>query len=145
SYLQTHDWKGQLKSFREMYSERRDALLGALDDMMPAGATWTRPGGGFYVWLTLPDGMDAKAMLPRAVAARGADVTGRAFCSADQGRQSMRLSYCYPTPQQIVEGVRRLSSVISEETELRDTFGTASPTEPRGLETPHETPQSDLS
>src|SRR5699024_6907689 len=70
SYLQTHDWKGQLKSFREMYSERRDALLGALDDMMPTGATWTRPGGGFYVWLTLPDGMDAKAMLPRAVTAR---------------------------------------------------------------------------
>ena len=53
-----------------MYRERRDAMVEALDDLMPAGATWNVPSGGFYVWLTLPEGLDAKAMLPRAVTAR---------------------------------------------------------------------------
>ena len=69
-YLATHDWKGQIKTFRENYRERRDAMLSALEQHMPAGCTWTRPEGGFYVWVTVPEGVDTKAMLPRAVTAR---------------------------------------------------------------------------
>ncbi|MGH3424946.1 MAG: PLP-dependent aminotransferase family protein [Nocardioidaceae bacterium] len=141
SYLSNHDWQGQIKSFREMYRERRDTMLAALADLMPPASTWTRPDGGFYVWLTLPEGVDAKAMLPRAVTARVAYVPGTAFYSDGFGSQSMRLSYCYPTPEQIVEGVRRLSSVIETETELRETFGASLPSRPRG----YESPQSDLS
>ena len=80
-----------------MYRERRDAMVEALDDMMPAAARWNVPTGGFYVWLTLPDGLDAKAMLPRAVTARVAFVPGTAFFADGFGAQSMRLSYCYPT------------------------------------------------
>src|SRR6195952_474681 len=70
AYLSKHDWQGQIKDFREMYRERRDAMVQALDDLMPAGCRWNVPTGGFYVWLTLPPGIDAKAMLPRAVTAR---------------------------------------------------------------------------
>src|SRR5699024_3985857 len=66
-YLDTHDWQGQIKTFRENYRERRDAIVSALDQYMPAGCSWTYPDGGFYVWLTVPEGVDAKAMLPRAV------------------------------------------------------------------------------
>ena len=55
SYLRNHDWQGQVKQFREMYRERRDAMIEALDDMMPAAARWNVPEGGFYVWLTLPE------------------------------------------------------------------------------------------
>jgi DNA-binding transcriptional MocR family regulator len=137
AYLAQHDWQGQIKAFREMYRERRDAMISALDDMMPATARWNVPGGGFYVWLTLPDGLDAKAMLPRAVTARVAYVPGTAFFADGFGAQSMRLSFCYPTPERIREGVRRLVGVIEEELELRDTFGSPSSALTRGYEGPN--------
>jgi len=141
AYLTSHDWLGQIKQFREMYRERRDAMIGALDDLMPAAARWNVPGGGFYVWVTLPDGLDAKAMLPRAVTARVAYVPGTAFFADGFGAQSMRLSYCYPTPERIREGVRRLTGVIEDELELRETFGAPA----RGLHRGYEAPNSDLS
>ena len=145
SYLTNHDWQGQVKQFREMYRERRDAMIGALEDLMPAGARWNVPDGGFYVWLTLPHGLDAKAMLPRAVTARVAYVPGTAFFADGFGAQSMRLSYCYPTPERIREGVRRLVGVIEEELELRETFGTIAG-EPHGsVERGYESPNTDLS
>jgi len=124
TYLSTQPWKQQIKTFRELYRERRDAMLDTLDLVMPEGTNWTRPGGGFYVWLTLPEHLDATAMLPRAVTARVAYVPGTAFYADGLGSWSMRLSYCYPTPERIREGVRRLGSVIDEELELRATFGT---------------------
>jgi DNA-binding transcriptional MocR family regulator len=123
SYLSVHDWQGQIKQFREMYRDRRDAMIGALTDMMPATVRWNVPDGGFYVWLTLPPGVNAKAMLPRAVTARVAYVPGTAFFADGFGSSSMRLSYCYPTPERIREGVRRLAGVVEAEMELLDTFG----------------------
>ena len=103
AYLSTCDWRGQIKSFREMYRERRDAMLGALAEHMP-DSSWTVPDGGFYTWVKLPDGLDAKDMLPRAVTARVAYVPGTAFYADGQGRDHMRLSFCYPTPERIREG-----------------------------------------
>jgi DNA-binding transcriptional MocR family regulator len=137
SYLRTHDWQGQVKEFREMYRERRDAMVDALDDLMPAAAQWNVPDGGFYVWVTLPEGLDAKAMLPRAVTARVAYVPGTAFFADGFGARSMRLSYCYPTPDRIREGVRRLVGVIEEELELRATFGASTHAAARGYEGPN--------
>jgi 2-aminoadipate transaminase len=124
-YLATHDWKGQIKSFRETYRQRRDAILGALEQYLPAGCSWTRPDGGFYVWLTVPEGVDTKAMLPRAVTARVAYASGTGFYAGSPGAGSrqMRLSYCYPTPERIREGVRRLANVLTDEMELYRTFG----------------------
>src|SRR3954451_2485776 len=137
AYLRAHDWQGQVKQFREMYRERRDAMVEALDDMMPATARWNVPDGGFYVWLTLPDGLDAKAMLPRAVTARVAYVPGTAFFADGFGTRSVRLSYCYPPPERIREGVRRLVGVIEEELELRETFGAGAHALDRGYEAPN--------
>jgi DNA-binding transcriptional MocR family regulator len=137
SYLRDCDWMGQIKQFREMYRERRDALLDALEDHMPPGATWTRPDGGFYVWLTLPEGLDSKSMLPRAVTERVAYVPGTAFYADGFGSRCMRLSYCYPPPDRIREGVRRLAGVIGSELELRQTFGASGPVLTRGYEGPH--------
>jgi 2-aminoadipate transaminase len=121
-YLRTQPWLEQVKVFREIYRERRDAMLEALEAMMPAGCRWTRPEGGFYVWLTLPDGLDSKVMQPRGLHARVAYVPGIGFYADGQGRQDMRLSYCFPTPDRIREGVRRLAGVVEEEIELRLTF-----------------------
>jgi 2-aminoadipate transaminase len=124
AYLATCDWKGQIKAFRELYRERRDAMIGALAEHLP-DATWTVPDGGFYTWVKLPSGLDAKAMLPRAVTARVAYVPGSAFYFDDRGTDHMRLSFCFPTPDRIREGVRRLAGVVAGESELVSLFGTS--------------------
>ncbi len=124
SYLSTCDWRSQVKSYRELYRERRDAMIGALQDYLPE-ASWNVPDGGFYTWVRLPDGLDARDMLPRAVTARVAYVPGTAFYYDGSGTDHMRLSFCYPTPERIREGVRRLAGVVSGERELVELFGTA--------------------
>jgi 2-aminoadipate transaminase len=115
AYLHHHDWRGQIKIFREMYRERRDAMIAGLTDHMPKGTTWTYPHGGFFVWVTLPPGLDSQAMLPRAVSARVAYVPGTAFFADGFGSRHMRLSYCFPTPDRIIEGTRRLGDVLTYE------------------------------
>ena len=121
-YLKTYDWFQQVKEYRSMYRERRDAMLESLAEYLPS-CSWTVPDGGFYTWVTLPEGLDAHAMLPRAVTHRVAYVSGTAFFSDGQGRDHMRLSYCYPTPDSIREGVRRLGTVVEAEKELVTMFG----------------------
>jgi DNA-binding transcriptional MocR family regulator len=123
-YLAGHDWLSQIKSFTEAYRDRRDALLHALETYLPDGCTWNVPDGGFYVWLTVPEGVDTKAMLPRAVTARVAYASGTGFYADGFGSRQLRLSYCYPTPERIVEGVRRLAGVLEAELDVMRTFGT---------------------
>jgi DNA-binding transcriptional MocR family regulator len=125
-YLANQPWREQVAVFRSVYQERRDALLDAMGMHFPAGTTWTVPDGGFYSWVTLPPGIDATAMLPRAVSALVAYVPGTGFFADDQGRSNMRLSYCYPPADRIREGVRRLAGVVEAEMEIADTFGTTS-------------------
>ncbi len=141
-YLATQDWQGQVTAFRSMYRERRDAMLEALPLQMPEGTTWTHPTGGFYVWVTLPGELDAKVLLPRAVTARVAFVPGTAFYADGSGRNHLRLSYCYPEPDRIREGVRRLGTVLEEEVELRATFGSTGPLRPARPQA--ESPAPDL-
>ncbi|WP_020669084.1 PLP-dependent aminotransferase family protein [Amycolatopsis nigrescens] len=135
-YLATHDWKGQIKTFQENYRERRDAIISALEQHMPAGCSWTHPDGGFYVWVTVPPGVDTKAMLPRAVTARVAYASGTGFYADGFGSRQMRLSYCYPTPERIKEGVRRLAGVLESEMDLVRTFGSVSPRPISGPQSP---------
>lgn len=125
-YLSTADWKAQINTFRGVYHERKNTMLAALDEYLPE-LTWTNPNGGFYVWVTLPEQLDSKAMLPRAVKELVAYTPGTAFFSDGEGRQNMRLSFCYPTPEHIRVGIRRLATVIRGELDLLDTFaGTGS-------------------
>jgi 2-aminoadipate transaminase len=122
-YFAHYPWRETLKSLRDIYRERRDAMLDALDEDFPAGARWNRPQGGFYVWLQLPEGLDARAMLAKAIAARVAYVPGGAFYADGQGTSELRLSYCFPTPDRIREGVRRLAGVVDEELDLVRALG----------------------
>jgi DNA-binding transcriptional MocR family regulator len=137
-YLAAHDWRGQIKTFTEVYRERRDALIAALETHLPAGSTWNIPDGGFYVWLTVPEGVDTKAMLPRAVTARVAYASGTGFYGDGFGSSQLRLSYCYPTPERITEGVRRLAAVLEAELDVVRTFGSAARPRPslRGPQAP---------
>jgi DNA-binding transcriptional MocR family regulator len=125
-YLSTADWKAQIATFRDVYHERRDAMLAALHEQLPT-LRWTVPNGGFYIWLTLPDYLDSKAMLPRAVKELVAYTPGTAFYTDGGGRNAMRLSFCYPTPDFIREGIRRLAIVINGELSLLNEFSQTDP------------------
>ncbi len=125
-YLSTSDWEAQIDTFRGVYRDRRDAMLNALGDYLP-DLSWTHPTGGFYVWVTLPDNLDSKSMLPRAVKELVAYTPGTAFYADGGGRNKIRLAFCYPTPDFIREGIRRLSTVINGELELLSTFSQTAP------------------
>ena len=119
SYLAHEPWRDQIASFCALYKERRDAMLETLDAHFPASATWTKPKGGFYVWVTLPPEIDTKLLVPRAIAAKVAYVPGTAFYADGFGSWQMRLSYCHPTPERIRKGVEALGGVIKEEISRR--------------------------
>ena len=126
-YLENSDWRGQIRVFRDMYRVRRDTMLATLEREMPEGCSWTRPAGGFFVWVTLPEGLDASAMLPRGVNARVAFVPGPAFFADGQGSRNVRLSYCFPPPDRIAMGVERFAQVVRGELEILKTFGMHTP------------------
>jgi DNA-binding transcriptional MocR family regulator len=118
-YLADQPWRDQIASFCKLYRARRDAMLESLEAHFPASATWTKPAGGFYVWVTLPPEIDTTALMPKAIVAKVAYVPGTAFYADGFGSWSMRLSYCHPTPERIREGVKALGGVIKTEMENR--------------------------
>ena len=119
SYLAEQPWRDQIASFCDLYKLRRDAMLESLDEHFPAVAKWTKPSGGFYVWVTLPPEIDTTALMPKAIVAKVAYVPGTAFFADGFGSWSLRLSYCFPTPERIRDGVKALGGVIKSEMSLR--------------------------
>jgi 2-aminoadipate transaminase len=119
SYLSDQPWRDQIAAFAGLYKVRRDAMLESLEKYFPKGATWTKPEGGFYVWITLPPEIDTKALMPKAIVGKVAYVPGTAFYADGFGSWSMRLSYCYPSPEKIREGVKALGGVLATEMQLR--------------------------
>lgn len=115
SYLAEQPWRDQIASFCDVYKIRRDAMLESLDEYFPAVAKWTKPGGGFYVWVTLPPEIDTTALMPKAIVAKVAYVPGTAFYADGFGSWSLRLSFCYPTPERIRDGIKALGGVIKSE------------------------------
>lgn len=98
---------------RQVYSARRDRMLTALDREMPAGVSWTRPEGGMFVWLTLPERIDAADLLATSLATeRVAFVPGRAFFADGSNGNTARLSFSCATEAQIDEGIARLGRLI---------------------------------
>lgn len=99
-----------VERLRGIYREKRDRMLAALNEQFPSEFSWTYPNGGFFVWLTLPEGLDAKLLLAEAVAEeKVAYVSGQAFYVDGSGRNTVRLAYSQSDLEQIDEGVRRLA------------------------------------
>ena len=99
----------------EFYKPRRDAMLEALEEYMPEGVKWTKPDGGMFVWVTLPEGIDTKLMMEKAVAKGVAYVPGEAFFTHREVKNAMRLNFTYVPEEKIREGVKRLAEVVEEE------------------------------
>jgi len=106
--------EGHVQELITVYRNRRDTMIASLGAEMPAGVEWTEPNGGFFVWLTLPEGMDAVAMAPEA-AAHGVDyMPGTAFYVNGDGRRNIRLAYSYTDEDTIRRGVTILAGIIRE-------------------------------
>jgi DNA-binding transcriptional MocR family regulator len=99
---------------RALYRARRDAMMAALDASMPKGVHWTRPKGGLFVWVTLPEGIDGADLLARAIEEeRVAFVPGSAFFAEDRMANTIRLNFSLPDEQHIAEGLGRLGRLIA--------------------------------
>lgn len=102
-------------ALRVAYKERRDAMLAAMDRHFPSEVTWTRPEGGLFLWLTLPESMDSDELLAAALERRVAFVPGEPFyAQGEGGSQHCRLNYSCMPPDRIEEGIRRLGAVLEE-------------------------------
>lgn len=115
-------WRKVLQELTRTYAERRDAMLSALEEHFPAEARWTKPDGGFFVWVELPPYVDCASMLAEAVEHGVTFVPGDGFFPDGRGRNCMRLAFCYAKPEAIEEGIRRLSEVIEDRLELYRAF-----------------------
>jgi 2-aminoadipate transaminase len=102
-----------VRLIRAVYRERRDAMLAALNRYFPATVRWTKPQGGLFLWVTLPEPWDAALVLQTAIAENIAFVPGTAFFADGSGHNTFRLNFSNATPAKIEEGIRRLGSVLN--------------------------------
>ncbi|GGI03139.1 GntR family transcriptional regulator [Egicoccus halophilus] len=127
-WLATQPWREQVKRFRGVYQEKAEAMLGALAATMPDGITWTRPSGAFYVWMTVPAGVDTSDLLAKAINHRVAYVPGRGFYADGSGGDQLRLCFSQPSVERIEEGVERLGELLTTELDLvRAVYGAHAP------------------
>jgi 2-aminoadipate transaminase len=114
AYLRDFDWRGQIETYRRLYKERCDAMLAALEESMPAGLSWTKPEGGFFVWVTLPEGLDTYPLLKKAIDAGVVFIPGAAFTPSNEPSNKIRLAFSGVPPESIREGVRRLAPLLRQ-------------------------------
>jgi len=115
-----------LEDIRPIYREKRNAMIAALEKYMPRdeGLRWTKPEGGLFIWVWLPEGMNAQDMLAHAIEQKVAYVPGSAAFVDGSGHNTMRLAFSSSTPEKIDEGIRRLAAVVKAEISAK-TVGTS--------------------
>lgn len=114
-YMEKGYFRKSIANIVNIYRDKRDIMLDSFKKYMPAGVTWTEPQGGLFLFLTLPDYMDAEDLFKKAVANNVAFVLGSVFYCDGGGRNTMRINFSYCTKEQTVEGVKRLAKVITDE------------------------------
>ncbi|MGY4831324.1 aminotransferase-like domain-containing protein [Sphaerotilaceae bacterium SBD11-9] len=106
--------KQHVPTIRERYRAQRDAMSAALKAHLPAGCRWNTPHGGMFFWVELPEGVDAVALLPKAVARGMAYVPGAAFYADHPRLNTLRLSFVTVSPAEIERGIRLLAETLKE-------------------------------
>src|SRR3954452_11835461 len=136
AYFRHAHWQDYLAALREVYRRRRDVLLDALADHFPAEAHWTRPGGGLFIWATLPDYIDTTDLLARALDDNVAFVPGRQAYLDGRGGSSLRLNFSGVGEDDIREGVPGIGKVVRAQLDLFGTLTGRPPAQPPAQETP---------
>jgi 2-aminoadipate transaminase len=121
-YFDQGVWREYVDSLNEIHRGRRDAMLDALAEFFPPQAEWTRPAGGLFVWVTLPEFIDTTDLLARALRENVAFVPGEGAFLDGRGRNTMRLNFSGSDEDTIREGIRRIGEVVGEQVELYGTL-----------------------
>ncbi|MBM7577820.1 aminotransferase-like domain-containing protein [Jeotgalibacillus terrae] len=112
TFLASVDWESHLQSCRDVYHRKCHAMIDALTTYMPREVTWTKPDGGYFIWLTAP-GVDTTELLNQATQKGVSYIPGKHFClEQEHGQDKLRLSFSAAREEEIVEGVRRLAEVL---------------------------------
>ncbi|ENP66377.1 PLP-dependent aminotransferase family protein [Brucella abortus] len=116
-HVAVHGFDAQVAKLHGVYKHRRDRMLEALAKYMPEGVHWTKPEGGMFVWVTLPEGMDGASLLAASIdSEKVAFVPGKAFFADGTGANTLRLSYSCANDEMIDEGIKRLGRLIRAHT-----------------------------
>jgi 2-aminoadipate transaminase len=118
AYCQAGLLEPHVERLREVYCERRDAMLSALETCMPPGVSWTRPAGGFFIWLALPEPLRAASVATQARDAKLLIPVGDPFFAEEPTGQYLRLAFSYVTPEKIREGIEILGQVLGPDARL---------------------------
>lgn len=113
-YCQSGKLEENIKSNVQIYKKKRDTMLNALEKYFPKETVWTKPQGGFFVVATLPEYIDTGEMFKEAIEEKVAYVPGAPFFADRKGQNTMRLSFCFPSAEDIDEGIKRLGKVIKK-------------------------------
>ncbi len=113
-YCQSGKLEENIKSNVQIYKKKRDVMLNALEKYFPKEAAWTKPQGGFFVVATLPEYIDTGEMFREAIEENVAYVPGAPFFADGKGQNTIRLSFCFPSVEDIDEGIKRLGKVIKK-------------------------------
>ena len=122
AYFAESRWRDYVETLTEVYRARRDTMLDALAEHFPAQAEWTRPGGGLFIWATLPEYIDTTDLLARALRENVAFVPGAGAYLDGRGHSSMRLNFSASTEDEIREGIRRIGEVVEQQVALYGTL-----------------------
>ena len=114
-YIDKGYYKKNLVKTIAIYKEKKEAMMAAFDKYMPEGVTWTKPEGGLFLFVTLPEYMDAEKLFVKAIEEKVAFVTGNVFHCNGEGRNTMRINFSYMDKESNLEGVKRLAKVIKAE------------------------------
>ena len=114
AFIRSGQIYGYIEQVRQEYKRRADAMVTALKKYLPDYVQWNKPRGGFYIWLTLPEGSDATRIMTLAVEKGAVFVAGKTFDPAGTRNNSLRLSYCNNTPEQIAEGIPIVAEAITK-------------------------------
>src|SRR5262249_40316018 len=106
-------FEAHVAGLRDAYRARRDALLAALATNLPAGYSVYAPAGGYFVWVTLPEGLDATELLPRAEARGVSDLPGARFHLDGGGARALRLAFSFYGEAELAEAARRLGTALA--------------------------------
>jgi 2-aminoadipate transaminase len=113
-YIRRGHMKRSISRAIERYKPKLDAMLAALDKHMPAGVSWSKPTGGMFIWLVLPEHIDTKEIFMTAVEHDVAYVIGQPFHCDHKGSNTLRLNYSFPAIDKIETGIERLAQAIRE-------------------------------
>lgn len=121
-YFSDPSWKDNITEFIKIYKNRRDTMFSALEDNLSGIATWSKPKGGFFIWLKVPDFLNTKEILADAVRNKVAFVPGTGFYADGRGKDSARIAFCTESRENIEKGMKILAKIIKDKIRLYKSF-----------------------